>query len=80
TIAFDLLGHIYEMPIEGGAATALTEGRSWNMFPRYSPDGTRLAFTSDRSGSEDLWVLDRGTGGLENVSEMDLPVVQPSWS
>ena len=29
SIAFDLLGHIYEMPIEGGTAKRLTTGRSW---------------------------------------------------
>jgi len=85
-LAFDLLGHIYEMPIGGGDATALTSGRSWNSFPRYSPDGTRIVFTSDRSGSEDVWILHRGTGdapgadSIENVTKMDLPVVQGSWS
>ena len=85
-LAFELLGHIYEMPIEGGDAVALTTGRSWNSFPRYSPGGTRIAITSDRSGSEDVWVLHRGTGGaagtdsLENVTKMELPVVQGSWS
>ncbi len=85
-LAFELLGHIYEMPIGGGEAQALTSGRSWNSFPRYSPDGTRIAITSDRSGSEDVWILHRGTGGAagtdstENVTKMDLPVVQGSWS
>ena len=79
-IAFDLLGHIYEMPFDGGEATPLTSGRSWNMFPRYSPDGRRLAFTSDRSGSEDIWVLHLETDSLENVSRMEGPVVQGTWS
>ena len=85
-LAFELLGHIHEMPIEGGDAVALTTGRSWNSFPRYSPDGTRIAITSDRSGSEDVWILHRGSGGasgtdsLENVTKMELPVVQGSWS
>ena len=79
-IAFGLLGHIYVMPIEGGKATALTHGRSWNEFPRYSPDGKRLAFTSDRGGSEDLWVMTLSDSSLENVSQMDLPVFQGTWS
>ena len=79
-IVFDLLGHLYEMPIQGGRAEPLTEGRSWNMFPRYAPDGSRIAFTSDRSGSNDLWILDRSTGALENVSQMELPVFQGTWS
>jgi len=79
-IAFDLLGHIFEMPIGGGEAVVLTEGRSWNAFPRYSPDGSRIAYTSDRGGSNDLWVLDRRGGGHENVSRMGLPVHQGTWS
>lgn len=79
-LAFDLLGHIYEMPIAGGDATPLTSGRSWNMFPRYGPDGRRIAFTSDRGGSEDLWILHRGTDSLENVSGMPIPVAQGTWS
>ena len=76
TIVFDLLGHLYRMPIVGGEATALTQGRSWNQFPRFSPDGQKLAFTSDRSGSEDLWVMDLSDGTLQNVSQMKLPVFQ----
>lgn len=80
TLVFDLLGHLYELPIDGGAARRLTDGRSWNMFPRYSPTGDRIAFTSDRGGSNDLWVLTRASGNLQNVSEMDLPVFQGTWS
>ncbi|HSR52119.1 MAG TPA: amidohydrolase family protein [Acidobacteriota bacterium] len=80
TIVFDLLGHLYRVPFEGGTAEALTNGRSWNLFPRFSPDGRRLAFTSDRGGSEDIWVMDLSDGSLENVSQMSLPVFQSTWS
>src|SRR4029079_12442714 len=55
-IAFDLLGHLYEMPFAGGDARRLTSGRSWNLLPRYSPDGTRIMFTSDRRGKEGIWL------------------------
>lgn len=79
-IAFDLLGHIYEMPVAGGDARRLTDGRSWNLSPRYSPDGTRLAFTSDRSGSFNVWVLDRAAGTLSNVSNSAENVFRPSWA
>ena len=54
TIAFDLLGHIYLMPSNGGKAEAITKGSSWNMFPRFSPNGEKILFTSDRGGSDDL--------------------------
>ena len=79
-MVIDLLGHIYQMPVTGGTAVALTEGRSWNMFPRYSPDGTKLLFTSDKSGSEDLWVMDLENNENQNVSKMDIPVFQGTWS
>lgn len=80
TLCFDLLGHLYELPVEGGEAYPITRGKSWNAFPRYSPDGDFLAFTSDRGGSFDLWVLDRRDGTLANASAMELPVFQGTWS
>ncbi len=58
-IAFDLLGDIYVVPMAGGEARALTSGVAWDMQPRYSPDGKRIAFTSDRSGGDNVWVMDR---------------------
>ena len=80
TIAFDLLGHIYLMPINGGKAEAVTKGTSWNMFPRFSPDGEKILFTSDRSGSDDLWVQELKTGQMKNISKMSRPVHQGTWS
>ncbi|HKP28591.1 MAG TPA: hypothetical protein VJU15_04285, partial [Gemmatimonadales bacterium] len=68
SIIFDLLGHIYELPVEGGTAKRLTDGRSWNLFPRVSPDGRSIAFSSDRSGQFEVWTMDRQGGSLRNVS------------
>ena len=42
TIAFDLLGDIYVLPIAGGEATAINSGLSWSWQPRFSPDGQRI--------------------------------------
>ncbi|HYE45911.1 MAG TPA: hypothetical protein VEA44_09080, partial [Caulobacter sp.] len=39
TIAFDLLGDIYTMPISGGTPTRITSGLAFDMQPRFSPDG-----------------------------------------
>lgn len=58
TIAFDLLGDLYTLPIGGGEATALTHDVAWQMQPRFSPDGKRLAFTSDAAGGDNIWVMD----------------------
>ncbi len=59
TIAFDLMGDIYTMPITGGKATPVTKGFAYETHPRFSPDGNKLLFTSDRSGSENIWIIDR---------------------
>ena len=57
-IAFDLLGDIYHIPITGGEATPLLSGHAWEVQPQYSPDGRFLAFTSDRNGADNIWVMD----------------------
>jgi len=57
-IVFDLMGDIYTMPFTGGKATAITKGIAFDTHPRYSPDGKKILFTSDRSGSENLWWID----------------------
>ncbi|HSJ09585.1 MAG TPA: amidohydrolase family protein [Longimicrobiales bacterium] len=57
TLVFDLLGDIYTMPITGGRATPLSTGMAMDAQPRFSPDGTRIVFTSDRSGGEGVWVM-----------------------
>ena len=81
TIVFDLLGTIYEMPVIGGDAVALTSGRSWNLSPRYSPDGQRIAFSSDRTGSHQIWVLDRAEGGLRAASDWaGVNLHRPTWA
>ena len=56
-IVFDLLGDIYIMPITGGKATALTRGMGFDAQPRFSPDGKRIVFTSDRDGGYNLYVM-----------------------
>ncbi len=81
TIAFDLLGHVYTLPIAGGTATRLTSGTSWNMHPRFSPDGKRLAFTSDRGGGDNLWVMDVDGKNPKPITDESFRLVtQPEWS
>jgi len=58
TIVFDLMGDLYTMPVTGGKATALTKGLAYDVHPRYSPDGKRLLFISDRNGADNVWYFD----------------------
>ncbi len=55
-IAFDLLGDIYTVNV-AGSTERLTSGVAWDMQPRFSPDGSLIAFTSDRGGGDNIWVM-----------------------
>jgi imidazolonepropionase-like amidohydrolase/Tol biopolymer transport system component len=81
TIAFTLLGDIYAMPIEGGAARRIAEGLAWEVQPRFSPDGKRIAFTSDRGGGDNIWIMDADGGNKRQLTKEEFRLVyQPSWS
>ncbi len=84
TIYFDHLGDIYSLPAEGGAARRLVGGSDWSVQPRVSPDGERLAFISDRSGSMNLWTLDLMTGDAAQLSPHapggQLFFADPEWT
>ncbi len=56
-LVFDLLGDLWTLPFEGGTATPLTQGMAFDGQPRFSPDGSRVVFMSDRGGSENLHII-----------------------
>ena len=58
TIVFDLLGDIYSLPIGGGVAKLVSGGPAFDTHPRYSPDGRTIAFSSDRGGIDNVWLMD----------------------
>jgi Tol biopolymer transport system component/imidazolonepropionase-like amidohydrolase len=81
TIVFDLLGDIYTMPIGGGRATRITMGAAFDMQPRFSPDGSKIAFISDRSGLNNVWVMPPdGTDPKQVSKESSRDVNSPAWS
>ncbi len=81
TVVFDLLGDIYAMPIAGGRAKPLTSGPAWDYHPRFSPDGKTIAFTSDRSGIENVWIMDADGGNPRAVTaEKDEYVRSAAWT
>lgn len=81
TIVFDLMGDLYTVPMSGGQATQLTRGIAFDTHPRYSPDGKKILFTSDRSGSENVWWIDLVTKDtLQVTKEKDQNFPSAAWT
>ncbi|MGH7596886.1 MAG: amidohydrolase family protein [bacterium] len=80
-IVFDLLGDIYIMPITGGAAKLLSSGPAFEVQPRFSPDGKRISYTSDRAGGDNVWVMNRDGSGAKAVTKEDFRLLNnASWT
>lgn len=82
SIVFDLLGDIYMIGIAGGQARPVMTGPAFDANPVYSPDGKQLAFISDRSGANNLWVANADGSNARQISQDDGAVMWtgPSWS
>lgn len=81
TLVFDLLGDLYTLPIAGGEAKAITSGVAWDEQPRWSPDGKSIAFTSDRGGADNLWIVGRDGANPQQVTKESYRLLNsPAWS
>ncbi|MEE9500673.1 MAG: hypothetical protein V3V48_01235, partial [Candidatus Aminicenantaceae bacterium] len=81
TLVFDLLGDLYVIPIEGGVAKVLSRGMAFDTQPRFSPDGSYIAFVSDRDGSENVWIMEaNGSGAVPLTSGKDTVFISPEWT
>jgi Tol biopolymer transport system component len=81
TIVFDILGDLYTLPLAGGTATRITSGAGWDQQPRYSPDGARIAFVSDRNGSKNLWIANADGSRARILSRSErINFASPIWS
>ena len=82
SIVFDLLGHIYRMPVGGGEATSITQdsGLALNIHPVFSPDGSEIAFISDRDGQNNLWIMDAdGSNPRPVFTDINIRAMEPVW-
>jgi len=48
---------IWSLDLGSKELLQLTTGSDWNDMPRWSPDGLRVAFISNRSGVQELWLM-----------------------
>ena len=81
TVLFDLDGHLYTVPVEGGTARAITSGLEFDSQPRYSPDGRRIVFLSDRSGDDNIWIANADGSNPKALTSEDRSLfASPCWS
>jgi len=79
--------NLWLVPVAGGEPRPLTVARAKESAPRWSPDGTRIAFTSDRGeGKRALWVIPADGGEAEAVRRPDgtplhedADITDPQW-
>ena len=80
--------HLWVVTVPGGEARQVTDGQDWNdTDPQWSPDGTRIAFVSDRTGkayddsrNTDVWVIPSTGGELTKISDHPFDDESPRWS
>jgi imidazolonepropionase-like amidohydrolase/Tol biopolymer transport system component len=81
TIVFDLLGDLYTIPIAGGTASPLTRGMAFDAQPRFSPDGKRVVFISDRDGGWNVWTISLDKRDTVQVSRgKTFQYESPEWT
>ena len=68
SIVISALGDIYEVPIDGGIATAILTDKHINIQPRYSHDGENILFASNRSGVFLGWKISRSSGEIARLT------------
>jgi Tol biopolymer transport system component/imidazolonepropionase-like amidohydrolase len=78
-VAFVALGDVWVMPV-GGRPVPLTNDAASELDPAWSPDGGRLAFSSDRTGHMELWVRDLSTGVETQITKISRNVSGAAWS
>ncbi len=81
TIVFDLLGDIFSIPVNGGQATLLRGGLAFEVQPRFSPDGTQIAFTSDAGGGDNIWVMNTDGSDAKQITKESFRLLNnATWS
>jgi len=67
-VVFVYAGDLFTAPIHGGTATALTSHAGMESSPKFSPDGTQVAFTGEYDGNRDVYVIPAAGGSPKRLT------------
>ncbi len=73
-------GEIFTIATERGEIQRVTETSWREQNPRWSPDGKSLAFVSDRTGREEVWLADERGRNLKQLSDLDCDKSSLAWA
>ncbi|MCU9612483.1 S9 family peptidase [Caldibacillus lycopersici] len=76
----EYVSNIYVLELATNEVTQWTFGEFRNSSPRWSPDGTKLAFVSNRSGKNQIYVIDVNGGEANSVTKVTNGATNPVWS
>jgi tricorn protease len=80
-VAFSIHGEIFTAPVEEGDLKQLTDGPARDRSVSYAPDGKSIAFVSDRSGREEIYVVPTdGAGETKQLTNIDTLKLGYRWS
>ena len=67
-ITFSFQGDIWKVSTDGGNAIRLTVHEAYEKFPKWSPDNSQIAFSSNRWGNNDVYVINANGTGLKRIT------------
>lgn len=79
-IVFVSDGALWIVPATGGTARLLISDSAADSHPLYSPNGKFIAFTSDKTGNGDIYLLNLSSGRVRRVTWSDAPDQVSGWS
>ena len=71
---------IWVMNSDGTGLSNLTNNPAYDGKPKWSPDGTKIAFVSDRSGNLDIWTMNADGSNLKQLTDLTIIDTDPCWS
>ncbi|WP_135611384.1 PD40 domain-containing protein [Methanococcoides sp. AM1] len=79
-LVYSLEGKLWTVNLTSRVPEILRNDTFVNTHPVFNPDGTKIAFVSDRSGNSDIWVMNSNSLGIEQITFDNSTQTHPAWS